>query len=570
MTKFIFVTGGVVSSVGKGVCVGSIGRILKSRGLSVSLLKLDPYLNVDPGTMSPYQHGEVFVTDDGSETDLDLGHYERFVNVKLGKLSNVTSGQIYSEVIARERRGEFLGGTIQVVPHVTDAIKERIMALSEASSADVIVVEVGGTVGDIEGLPFLEAIRQMRNEVGRDNVFYTHLTFLPYISSTDELKTKPTQHSVRELRGIGIQPDAIICRSDQPVPESLRSKIVVHCDVPIEGVLMMPTVSSIYEVPLILEDQGMGNLLSDTLRLDLKEAGRESLNGWIEFVDLIKKPKETLEVAVVGKYVDLHDSYMSVKEALTHAGLYNDRNIEIRWVGSEDIETDGPDSHLSNVSGIVVPGGFGYRGVEGMIEAVRYSRENQIPYLGLCLGMQVMVIEAARNLLGKKDANSTEFDQDTDNPVIDLMPDQIGITDKGGTMRLGVYPCEIIGEGVTSRAYGGSDNVVSERHRHRFEFNNSFRSELASVGLVATGISPDGNLVEIVEHTNHPFMAGTQFHPEFLSRPSAPHPMFMEFVRVASELNGGPASSVATDTKGENGTSRSESTGGVASGKPIG
>jgi len=532
MTKFIFVTGGVVSSVGKGVCVGSIGRILKSRGLSVSLLKLDPYLNVDPGTMSPYQHGEVFVTDDGSETDLDLGHYERFVDVQLGKLSNVTSGQIYSDVIARERRGEFLGGTIQVVPHVTDSIKERIMELADSSSADVIVVEVGGTVGDIEGLPFLEAIRQMRNEVGRDNVFYTHLTFLPYISSTDELKTKPTQHSVRELRGIGIQPDAIICRSDQLVPEGLRSKIVVHCDVPIEGVLMLPTVSSIYEVPLILEDQGMGNLLSDTLGLDLKEAGRESLNGWIEFVDQIKKPKETLEIAVVGKYVDLHDSYMSVKEALIHAGLDHDKDVEIRWVGSEDIEEEGPAAFLAGVSGVVVPGGFGYRGVEGMIDTVRFARENKIPYLGLCLGMQVMVIEAARNLLGKKDANSTEFDEVTANPVIDLMPDQVGVTEKGGTMRLGVYPCEILGDGASSRAYGGSETVIMERHRHRFEFNNSYKDQLESVGLVATGVSPDGQLVEIVEHEGHPFMAGTQFHPEFLSRPTNPHPMFREFVGV--------------------------------------
>ena len=561
MTKFIFVTGGVVSSVGKGVCVGSIGRILKSRGLSVSLLKLDPYLNVDPGTMSPYQHGEVFVTDDGSETDLDLGHYERFVNVKLGKLSNVTSGQIYSEVISKERRGEFLGGTIQVVPHVTDSIKERMMALADSSSADVIVVEVGGTVGDIEGLPFLEAIRQMRNEVGRDNVFYAHLTLLPYISSTDELKTKPTQHSVRELRGIGIQPDAIICRSDQPVPEDLRSKIVVHCDVPIEGVLMMPTVSSIYEVPLILEDQGMGNLLSSTLRLDLKEAGRESLNGWVEFVEQIKKPKEILEIAVVGKYVDLHDSYMSVKEALTHAGLFHDRDIEIRWVASEDIESDGPESHLSDIAGIVVPGGFGYRGVEGMIDAVRYARENRIPYLGLCLGMQVMVIEAARNLLGKKDANSTEFDQDTNNPVIDLMPDQVGVTDKGGTMRLGVYPCEIIGVGVTSKAYAESDTVILERHRHRFEFNNSFKDQLAAVGLMATGLSPDGNLVEIVEHDGHPFMAGTQFHPEFLSRPSSPHPMFKEFIRAACESKGSDVGILATgnDADGADGTNGTSS-----------
>nr|MCS5660424.1 CTP synthase [Dehalococcoidia bacterium] len=465
MTKFIFVTGGVVSSVGKGVCVGSIGRILKSRGLTVSLLKLDPYLNVDPGTMSPYQHGEVFVTNDGSETDLDLGHYERFVNVDLSHLSNVTAGQVYSEVISKERRGEFLGGTIQAVPHVTDSIKERIMALASQSKAEVIVVEVGGTVGDIEGLPFLEAIRQMRNEVGRDNVFYTHLTFLPFISSTGELKTKPTQHSVRELRGIGIQPDAIICRSDHEVTEDLRRKIMIHCDVPVDGVLTLPTVQSIYEVPLLLEEQGMGNLISDTLGLNARSSGWESLNGWVELVDRIKRPKGKLNIAVVGKYVDLHDSYMSVKEALIHAGLHHGKDIEISWVQAEGIEEKGPDVYLDGVEGIVVPGGFGYRGVEGMIQTVEYARERKIPYLGLCLGMQVMVIEAARNLLGRADANSTEFDETTSSPVIDLMPDQVDITDKGGTMRLGVYPCEILGDGVTSKAYG--ESTVMERHRHR-------------------------------------------------------------------------------------------------------
>ena len=533
MTKFIFVTGGVVSSVGKGVCVGSIGRILKSRGLTVSLLKLDPYLNVDPGTMSPYQHGEVFVTNDGSETDLDLGHYERFVNVDLSHLSNVTAGQVYSDVISKERRGEFLGGTIQAVPHVTDAIKERMMELASQSKAEVIVVEVGGTVGDIEGLPFLEAIRQMRNEVGRDNVFYTHLTFLPFISSTGELKTKPTQHSVRELRGIGIQPDAIICRSDHEVTEDLRRKIMIHCDVPVDGVLTLPTVQSIYEVPLLLEEQGMGNLISDTLGLNARSSGWESLNGWVELVDRIKSPKGKLNIAVVGKYVDLHDSYMSVKEALIHAGLHHGRDIEISWVQAEDIEGKGPDGYLDGVEGIVVPGGFGYRGVEGMIQTVKYARERKIPYLGLCLGMQVMVIEAARNLLGKADANSTEFDEMTTSPVIDLMPDQVGITDKGGTMRLGVYPCEILGDGVTSKAY--SESTVLERHRHRFEFNNSFREDLVSVGLIPSGLSPDGRLVEIVEHQDHPFMAGTQFHPEFLSRPTKPHPLFREFVGASCE-----------------------------------
>ena len=528
MTKFVFVTGGVVSSVGKGVCVGSIGRILKSRGISVSLLKLDPYLNVDPGTMSPYQHGEVFVTNDGSETDLDLGHYERFVNIELGRLSNVTAGQVYSEVISRERKGEFLGGTIQAVPHVTDTIKERILNLAEDSGAEVVVVEVGGTVGDIEGLPFLEAIRQMRNEVGRDNVFYIHLTFLPYISSTEELKTKPTQHSVRELRGIGIQPDAILCRSDYEVPEDLRKKIVVHCDVPLNGVMTLPTVSSIYEVPLILESQGMGDLIAERMGLKIEGDVSAGLGDWVDLVARIKAPKTGLDIAIVGKYVELHDSYISVKEALTHAALYHGRNVNVKWINSEDIEANGVEQYLQGIQGIIVPGGFGYRGVEGMIKAAQYVREQNIPYLGLCLGLQVMVIEAARNLLGITDANSTEFDEHTSAPVIDLMPDQVEVTEKGGTMRLGVYPCEIVENGVTSDAYG--ENLVMERHRHRFEFNNHFRKDLKSVGLKLTGISPDGKLVEMVEMGNHTFMVGTQFHPEFLSRPTLPHPLFKAFV----------------------------------------
>ena len=534
MTRFVFVTGGVVSSVGKGVCVGSIGKILKSRGLTVSLLKLDPYLNVDPGTMSPYQHGEVFVTGDGSETDLDLGHYERFVDVELTKASNLTAGQVYSDVIARERKGEFLGGTIQVVPHVTDNIKKHILDLAESSEADVIVVEVGGTVGDIEGLPFLEAIRQMRNEVGRDNVFYMHLTFLPYISSTGELKTKPTQHSVRELRSIGIQPDAIVCRSDEKIPEDLRKKIMIHCDVPLEGVLMVPTVSSIYEVPLILEEQGLADLITEAMDIEIPDQ-EHGLNGWSDLVDLIKSPKGKIKVAVVGKYVDLHDSYMSVKEALIHAGLFHRKDIDILWIGAEDIEVDGAAEHLTEVHGIVVPGGFGYRGVEGMVETVKFARENNVPYLGLCLGMQVMVIEAARNLLGKEDANSSEFDAETKNPVIDLMLDQVGVKDKGGTMRLGVYPCVIEEGTLTSKAYGVK--TIMERHRHRFEFNNSYKTDLASVGLISTGISPDGQLVEIVEYETHPFMTGTQFHPEFLSRPSNPHPLFREFVSATCEFS---------------------------------
>ena len=530
MTKFIFVTGGVVSSVGKGVTVASIGRLLKSRGVSVSVLKLDPYLNVDPGTMSPYQHGEVFVTKDGCETDLDLGHYERFIDIELTKSSNVTAGQIYSDVIARERRGEFLGGTIQSVPHVTDAIKQRIHGLASESAASVIVVEVGGTVGDIEGLPFLEAIRQMRNEVGRDNVFYIHVTYLPYITATGELKTKPTQHSVRELRGIGIQPDAIVCRSDYEVTPDIRDKIAVHCDVLRRGVLGLPTVSTVYEVPLILEEEGLGDLMVESL--DIPGSSRD-MDEWREMVQAMQEPKEILPIAVVGKYVDLQDSYISVKEALLHAGLIHERNVEVQWVRAEDVEEQGPESLLHSVAGIVVPGGFGPRGVEGMIEAVRYARDNKVPYLGLCLGLQVMVIEAARTLLGKPTSNSTEFDPDTQDPVIDLMPDQRDITEMGGTMRLGLYPCQIVEDTWAERAY--KQPLVYERHRHRFEVNNAYREEFEAVGFWPTGLSPDGQLVEMMEMVDQPFMVGVQFHPEFLSRPDRPHPLFREFVDVAKE-----------------------------------
>ena len=529
MTKIIFVTGGVVSSVGKGVSVASIGRILKSRGVSVSLMKLDPYLNVDPGTMSPYQHGEVYVTEDGSETDLDLGHYERFVDVNLTRLSNITAGQIYRDVIARERRGEFLGGTIQAIPHVTDAIKQRIMRLADASGADVIVVEVGGTVGDIEGLPFLEAIRQMRNEVGRDNVFYIHVTFLPFISSTGELKTKPTQHSVRELRSIGIQPDAIVCRSDHDVGDDIKKKISIHCDVSDEAVITLPTVSSIYEVPLILQEEGLGDLIVNTLRLC---ATGHDLIDWRSMVTAIHAPKERLPIAIVGKYVDLRDSYISVKEALLHAGLHFDRDVDVRWVNSEQIEEEGPESLLEAAAGIVVPGGFGPRGVEGMIQTVEYARKRDVPYLGLCLGLQVMVVEIARNLLGLADANSTEMDPATPHPVIDLMESQKDVTDMGGTMRLGLYPCRMVSSSWAARAYG--QDTVTERHRHRWEFNNAYQEQLEEVGLWPTGISPDGKLIEIMEFEHSRFMLGTQFHPEFLSRPNRPHPLFREFVGEAT------------------------------------
>ena len=528
MSKYIFVTGGVVSSVGKGIATASIGKILKSGGLQVSVIKLDPYLNVDPGTMSPFQHGEVFVTGDGSETDLDLGHYERFIDIDLTKSSNVTSGQIYSDVISRERRGEFLGGTIQSVPHVTDAIKAKMLNLADESKADVIIVEVGGTVGDIEGLPFLEAIRQMRNEVGKDNVFYIHLTYLPYIATTGELKTKPTQHSVRELRSIGIQPDAIICRSEQEFDDSIKTKIAVHCDVAKNSVISAPTLESVYEVPLMLYEEGLADIIADAFSI---QEFHWDIEYWEKFVRLIKAPKNIIKVGIVGKYVDLHDAYISVKEALLHAGFFHEYDIDVVWINSEEIDSNNVDYHLSNLSGIVVPGGFGYRGVEGMIETVKYARENNIPYFGLCLGMQVMVIEAARNLLRKPRANSTEFETDTPDPVIDLMIEQRDIKDLGGTMRLGIYECMLLENTKVSEFYGVES--IFERHRHRFEFNNDYKTSLSEVGLVASGQSPDGLLVEVMELQGHPFMIGTQYHPEFLSRPDSPHPLFREFVGAA-------------------------------------
>ena len=531
-TKFVFVTGGVVSSIGKGITVASLGRVLKSRGISVSVLKLDPYLNVDPGTMSPYQHGEVFVTCDGSETDLDLGHYERFIDVELTRASNLTAGQVYQDIISRERQGEFLGGTIQAIPHVTDAIKQHMLSLAETSAAEVIIVEVGGTVGDIEGLPFLEAIRQMRNEVGRDNVCYIHLTFLPFIMATGELKTKPTQHSVRELRSIGIQPDVIVCRSDYEVGEDIKRKISIHCDVPLSGVITLPTVDTVYEVPLILEDEGMGELVIETLRI---ESASRDLTSWAALVEGIKTPKHTLPIAVVGKYVDLQDSYISVKEALLHAGVSHDVDIDVRWVRSEDIEQQGPERLLDDVRGIVVPGGFGQRGVEGMILTAEYARTRMVPYLGLCLGLQVMVIEMARNGLGKAGANSTEFNPVTADPVIDIMPEQRVVTQMGGTMRLGEYPCELEADSKARAAYGVPS--IGERHRHRFEFNNDYREAFESVGLWPTGLSPNRKLVEIMELAadKHPFMLGVQFHPEFRSRPNRPHPLFKEFVTAAKD-----------------------------------
>ena len=530
ITKYVFVTGGVVSSVGKGIAVASIGRILKSRGLRVSVQKLDPYLNFDPGTMSPYQHGEVFVTVDGAETDLDLGHYERFIDVELTRKSNVTAGRIYSEVIAKERRGDYLGGTIQAVPHLTDAIKRFMLDLADDGQPDVIVIEVGGTVGDIEGQPFLEAIRQMRNEVGRGNVFYVHLTLLPYINATGELKTKPTQHSVKELRALGIQPDAIICRADHEAPDEIKDKVSMFCDVPRRAVYTLATVDNVYSVPLILEDAGLGDLLIGALGL---RAGGRDLADWRAMVERMSTQKPTLPIAVVGKYTDLPDAYISVREAIRHAGLFHGVDAEIDWVYAEEVERAGPHALLSRASGVVVPGGFGERGIEGMIAAAAYARTRRLPYLGLCLGMQVMVIEQARSVLGLTGANSTEFDSTTPAPVIDLMPDQRQVAGMGGTMRLGVYPCALRGGTRAAAAYGRA--AVQERHRHRFEFNNAYREDIQDSGLLPSGLSPDGRLVEIVEQVEHPFMVGVQFHPEFLSRPQSPHPLFREFVRAAKE-----------------------------------
>jgi CTP synthase len=530
MSKYIFVTGGVVSSVGKGISVASIGRILKSRDISVSVQKLDPYLNVDPGTMSPYQHGEVFVTQDGAETDLDLGHYERFIDVDLTSASNVTSGQIYSAVIAGERRGDYLGGTIQVIPHVTNEIKRRIREVADLSHAEVVIVEVGGTVGDIEGLPFLEAIRQMRNEEGRDNVLYVHVTFLPHIATTNELKTKPTQHSVNELRRIGIQPDVVLCRSDYEITQSLKDKISLFCDVAKEAVIPLVTAETIYEVPLMLEETGLSDLIIHRLGLEAKEV---DLNEWRAMVTKLKTPKEPVNIALVGKYVELRDAYYSVREALCHAGLYHDRQINLLWVHSEDLQCDSNINLLKSAQGIIVPGGFGYRGIEGMISSVNYARQNNIPYLGLCLGMQVMVIEFGRYALGNNQANSTEFDPQTPFPVIDLLPDQHQISDMGGTMRLGTYPCHLVPGTKAAEAYG--TDIVYERHRHRFEFNNRFRDALEQKGLIASGLSPDNRLVEIVEVKDHPWMVACQFHPEFKSRPNNPHPLFTSFVGAAKQ-----------------------------------
>ena len=525
----MFVTGGVVSGIGKGVTCASIGRILKSRGLEVSIMKLDPYINVDPGTMNPAQHGEVFVTVDGAETDLDLGHYERFTDISLTQASNVTSGQVYEEVIKRERRGDFLGGTIQVIPHVTDAIKRHIKRIGDEGDADVVIVEVGGTVGDIEGLPFLEALRQLRRELGPENVMYVHLTFLVHIGATGELKTKPTQHSIATLRGIGIQPDIVACRTDFPFQSSTREKLALFCDIEEEAVVALESVGNIYAVPLILEDAGMGRLICRKLGLPDRPV---NLDSWKRLVDQMANANRPLEIALVGKYVDAADAYISVEQAVLHAGVRNGYRPNINWIDSELLETTPTDTLLAGVDGIIVPGGFGSRGIEGKIEAARYARTNQVPYLGLCLGLQTAVIEFARNVLHLPGANSVEFDPDAEDPVIWPMPDHYGAIDMGGTMRLGEQPCRLIPGTGAAAAYGVE--LVHERHRHRMEFNNDYRDRMTAAGMSLSGINPDKDLVEIIELREHPWFVGVQFHPEFTSRPDAPHPLFDGFVKACA------------------------------------
>jgi CTP synthase len=530
MTKFVFVTGGVVSSIGKGIVAASLGRLMKSRDYSVSILKLDPYINVDPGTMSPFQHGEVFVTDDGAETDLDLGHYERFTDTAMSRLNSVTTGSIYQAVLNKERRGDYMGGTVQVIPHITNEIKERILRVAKDTNPDVVIVEIGGTVGDIESLPFLEAIRQFRKEIGRQNILYMHVTLVPWIPSAGEMKTKPTQHSVKELRSIGIQPDILICRSDRPLGPGIKDKMSEFCDVPVESVITAQDARSIYEVPLILEKEGLAQQVLTLLNLEQRPP---NLQQWQDLVDRMYRPNPPVEVAIVGKYVRLSDAYLSVVEALRHAAIAAGSELNLRWVNSEDIETHGAAKYLEGVAGVLVPGGFGIRGVDGKIAAIAYAREQNVPFLGLCLGMQCSVIEWAKHVAGLGDASSSEFVPDSANPVINLLPEQQDVVDLGGTMRLGLYPCRIQSGTLADQLYG--ETVIYERHRHRYEFNNAYRSLFLETGFVISGTSPDGRLVEIVELPHHPFFVATQFHPEFRSRPNVPHPLFRGFMQAAKK-----------------------------------
>jgi CTP synthase len=533
-TKLIFFTGGVISSVGKGVTAASVGRLLKARGFDITIQKLDPYLNVDPGTLSPYQHGEVFVLDDGSETDLDLGHYERFCDLHLQRTSTVTTGQVYEEVINRERRGDYLGGTIQVIPHITNEIKRRVDLLTRSTEADIALIEVGGTVGDIEGQPFLEAIRELRNDRGRENTAFVHITWLPYLRATNETKTKPTQHSVRELRSLGILPDMIIARSDFPFEKELSHKISQFCDVREEAVIPLVTADLLYEIPLILEQARVADILMERLELEPKHPPK--LQGWRTMVAELRRQKPSVKVGLVGKYVELHDAYLSVREALNHAALYYGVDVDLQWISSTDVEKNNGQDLLVGLDAILVPGGFGSRGVEGKIRAAQYARENKIPYLGLCLGLQVMMIDFARNVLGLKEANSTEFDKLTSDPVIDLMLEQRGLNQLGGTMRLGLYPCHIKSDSKAQVLFQAE--VIQERHRHRYEVNNDYREKFEEHGMVFSGLSPDGVLVEMAELQDHPFMMASQFHPELLSRPNRAHPLFLGLIEAACKKAG--------------------------------
>lgn len=531
-TKYIFVTGGVVSSLGKGITAASLGQLLKARGLKVSIQKFDPYINKDPGTMSPYQHGEVFVTEDGAETDLDLGHYERFIDINLNKNSNVTTGKIYWSVISKERRGDYLGATIQVIPHITNEIKERAFRVAKEENPDVVITEIGGTVGDIESLPFMESIRQIKHDVGKENVLYVHLTLLPYLEKAGELKTKPTQHSVKELRQIGIQPDIIICRTQAKITDDLKEKISLFCNIEPTNVITNMDADLLYEVPLMLEKEGLASKVCDMLKLECDEP---DLSKWIEIVNIEKNLKDTVKIALVGKYVELHDAYLSVVEALKHAGIANNVKIEIDWVHAEEINLENVTDRLGNVDGILVPGGFGDRGVEGKVAASNYARKNNIPFLGICLGMQIAVIDFARDVLNYTDAHSSELAPETTNPVIDLMLDQHDLEDMGGTMRLGVYPCKLKQGTKAYEAYG--EELIYERHRHRYEFNNHYRDVIEANGMIISGISPDERLVEIVElaDKSHPWFVAGQFHPEFKSRPTRSHPLFREFIKASKE-----------------------------------
>lgn len=527
-TKYIFVTGGVVSSLGKGITAASLGQLLKARGMKVAIQKFDPYINVDPGTMSPYQHGEVFVTDDGAETDLDLGHYERFIDINLSKNSNVTTGKIYWSVLTKERRGDYLGATIQVIPHITNEIKDRLMRSAKETNADIVITEIGGTVGDIESLPFLEAIRQMKYDVGSENVMYIHLTLLPYLSKAGELKTKPTQHSVKELREIGIQPDLIVCRTEKEISLDMKEKIALFCSVAPKNVIQNLDAESLYSVPLTLEAEGLPDKVCEFLKMPIV---KPDLSEWEKIVDIEKNLKSTVKIAMVGKYVELRDAYLSVAEALKHAGIANEVAVEIQWIHSEQIESHNVSEMLKDCDGILVPGGFGYRGVEGKIIATQYARENNIPFFGICLGMQMAVVEFARNILGYAEAHSAELNGLTPTPVIDLMPEQLDVEDMGGTMRLGLYPCKVKKDTKAYEAYG--EELIYERHRHRYEFNNAYREQFLNEGFILSGLSPDERLVEIIEVPNHPWFLAVQFHPEFKSRPTHAHPLFREFIKAS-------------------------------------